>query len=67
MGIADRVSNKFDDDLFLPIALIIVGFLEIVSGGLLIELILDIGDRHEKRYKRLGNKNDLPPIPPEFG
>ncbi len=67
MGIADRVSNKFEDDLFFPVALIVGSFLEIIAAGLLIELILDIGERQEKRYERLGNKNELPPVPPEFG
>lgn len=67
-NILSNISSKFDDTTFLPLFMILSCSFEIISGGLLIKIILDIVKRQELRFKNLGASEQFvaPPPPPTF-
>ena len=64
---ADRIANNIEESNFFPVALIVASVLEIIAAGLLIKIILEIVERQELRFKRLGESPHFaPPQPPVF-
>ena len=63
----DRIANKMIESEFFPVAMITASLIEIVAAGLLIKIILEIVQRQELRFQKLGNSQQFaPPQPPVF-
>lgn len=68
-NILNNITSKVDETAAFPILLIFSSVFEIIAGGLLIKIILDIVKRQDLRFKNLGASEQFsaaPPPPPTF-
>jgi len=67
-NISDNIAARIDHTPTFSILMILSSSFEIIAGGLLIKIILDIVKRQELRFKNLGASEQFsaPPPPPTF-
>lgn len=67
-NVANNVASRLDDVEIFPILMIISSIFDLIAGGLLIKIILDITKRQNARFERLGSEIqiDSPPPPTDF-
>lgn len=63
-----NIASKIDDPQAFSFVMIISGIFDLLAGGLLIKIILDITKRQSLRFKNLGlsEQFSVPPPPPTF-
>jgi hypothetical protein len=68
-NVANNIASRFDDLKALPVLVVAASMFELLAGGLLIKIILDINKRQQQRFQNLGavQLSDVPPPPREFG
>lgn len=63
-----NIASRLDDAKIFPLVMIISSIFDLLAGGLLVKIMLDINKRQNLRFKNLGASEQFsaPPPPPTF-